>query len=251
VCDRLSTQTNEQGDAYLAGRFQVPAWSPEFFQVIHTILSRTVALESIVLSSNANSLVKTGIATHLTHIREAFSKAALTSQWSQVGRLRLSPEHSSPIRTFSAALPEKYSYPKLTPDETNDLKEMVQQLLEWLREAQLSEKDFIRQNLIEGLEHFYFRLDRMEWFGWGYSVQSLRDVITAYLLLERGLDAQANPDVAAAAIKVGATLKKIFSIASSAKDAAETSDWLLTCYHQTIRAVGGPAIGYVAGLLTN
>lgn len=251
TCDRLSVSSNDRGDMFLAKTFSVDPWSAEFFQIAQSIVNRTIALEQLLESVNIKKAVLDGAKLHLAQIRQAFDLSSLSNQWAQRGLAHVRSEHSSPIRMLSAGIPQQYGYPKLTTDEANGIIDLVDQLLEWLQDAQLSEKDFVRQSLIEGLKQFRFRMERLQWFGWGYSIQSLREVITAYLILERGLDAKANPDVAVAAKKLCTALKKIFGYASTAKDVADTGDWLLSCYRHTVRAAAGPALGYVAGLLTN
>ena len=249
LLDQLNVSTNERGDDFLAGRFEVEPWSAEFYQIVSSIVSRTATLEAILKSTKANPAVVAGATNHLAQVRQAFSRNGLAGVWSNHGQGLVSPAHSSPIRMLSAALPAQFSYPKLTNDERDQLLTAVSQLLDWLRDAQLSEKDFIRESLIEGLEQFSFRLQRLSWFGWGYSIESLRDVILAYLALERGLDPNANPDAGAVLKKVGAVLKKVFKYASAGKDVSETGDWLLTCYRFALVAASGSS-GYIAGLLT-
>lgn len=251
LCDRLAVSSNERGDLFLAKAFNVDPWSAEFFQIAQSIVNRTEAVEQLLVSINTKKAVVDGAKVHLARIRQAFDLSSLSSHWSQIGLAHVRSEHSSPIRMLSGAIPDAYGYPKLTTDEANDVIELVDQLLKWLRDAQLSEKDFIRESLIEGLEQFRFRMEHLQWFGWGYSIQSLRDVITAYLILERGLNPKANPDVAAAAKKLCAALKKIFGYASTAKDVGDTGDWLLSCYRHAVRTAAGPALGYIAGLLTH
>jgi hypothetical protein len=251
LCDHLNVNSQQAGDDFLASHFGVDAWSPEFFQIIFVIVSRTVALEELITSTKANPAVIRGAAAHLVQIRQAFSKGPLRHAWNQQGQTLIGPAHSSPVRMLSAAIPDEHKYPKLAEDETAELKGMVEQLLDWLRNTQLSERDFIRQSLIEGLEHFLFRLERLQWFGWGYSVESLREVILAYIALERGLKPQANPDAAAVLKKLKTVLRKVFGYASTAKEAAGTGDWILGCYRTVVTATSSGATGYIAGLLTN
>jgi hypothetical protein len=235
---------------FLAKTFNVDPWSAEFFQIAQSIVNRTIALEHLLVSVHTKTAVVEGAKVHLARIRQAFDLASLSNQWSQRGLAHVRPDQSSPIRMLSAGIPDEYGYPKLSAEEANEVIKLVNQLVEWLQGVQLSEKDFVRESLIEGLEQFRFRMERLQWFGWGYSIQSLRDVIIAYLILERGLDAKAHPDVAAVAKKLCAGLKKIFGYASTAKDVADTGDWLVSCYRHAVKAAGGPALGYIAGLLT-
>ena len=88
--------------------------------------------------------------------------------------------HINPIKTLSYQIRQKVSYPKLDEDDRKELLAVVSELIEWLKEHQLKEQDFIRQAIVEGLEQFRFRLERFEWLGWGYTLGSLRDVVAAY-----------------------------------------------------------------------
>jgi hypothetical protein len=249
LCDRLSFDSGHGGDAVLAKLFGVEAWSAEFFQIIFSIVARTHALETQLTSTIKSEAVVSGAKHHLSQIRQAFGKNALNSAWRSHGMQLVGAMHSSPVRMVSAALPENLSYPKLSTEERVELSEMVDELLGWLREKQLSDRDFIRESLIEGLELFKFRLDRMEWFGWGYSIETLQQVFLAYYALEKGLDPVANPDAGAVLKKLEAVFKKVLSYTTTTKDAADKAGWLLSCYKYVVSAAptGG---AYIAGLLT-
>jgi hypothetical protein len=250
LCDRLNVHTSEAGDQFIADLLSVQPWSSEFFQIIFSIINRALALEQLLKGIITNPAVLSDATSHLAHIKGAFDKASLTATWTTRGRSLVSPEHSSPIRMLSPALPSGSRYPKLTPEEADELRALVNQLLSWLRRLQLSERDFIRESLIEGLEQFQFRLVHLEWFGWGYTIQSLRDVILAYLTLERGVDPQASPDAAAVLKRLSVLFRRVYQYGSAGKDATDTANWAIACYNFTI-ATAGPALGYVAGLLTH
>lgn len=250
LCDKLSVRHGAAGDAFLAEKFSVQPWTVEFFQIIHSIVARTHSLEDQLKSLNLNELVLADAANHLSHIRQAFTKEALMRGWDGVGVTLVGPLHSSPIRMLSGALKEEHRYPDLTPEERVEVSELVDELLGWLREKQLSERDFVRQSLIEGLEAFKFRLDRLDWFGWGYSIESLREVIAAYMALERGLDPVANPDAGAVLKKTAGFLQSVFGYAEKGKKVADTADWIVDCYRY-VSLVAPAASGYIAGLLTS
>lgn len=250
LCDRLNVGTGEAGDVFLANTFSVEPWSGGFFQIVTSIVNRTIALEVITGAMKAQPTVKFEAIAHLQQIRRAFSKEGLTNSWQNVGRTFIAPEHSSPIRMLSPALPEQYTYPKLADTETTELQALVGRLLVWLRRLQLRERDFIRESLIEGLEQFEFRLQHLTWLGWGYTIQSLRDVILAYLTLERGLDAQANPDASAVLKRLNVLFRRVYKYASTGKEATETANWVIACYNVSV-ATTGPVLGFVAGLLAH
>jgi len=141
------------------------------------------------------------------------------------------------------------SYRKLSDAEVDEIFGEVEALRGWLSEHQLAEQDFIRQALLEGLERFLFRLERLSWLGWGYTLESLKEVVAAYMLLERkGIDPSEDPNSAAILQKVDATLKSVYQKVGVVKDVADMGDWLLKLY-------GAGALIYqsspaIAGLLT-
>ncbi|MBI1402710.1 MAG: hypothetical protein GC147_05815 [Porphyrobacter sp.] len=142
------------------------------------------------------------------------------------------------------------SYPEISDEEREEILSEVAQLREWLEQHQVADQDFLRQAMIDGLRQFEFRLSRVRWFGYGYALNSLKDVIGAYFALERGyLDDGSMPIIGATLQKVGEGLKSIYQKAGFAKDAVERTDFI-------IRAYGAASIymnahsGGVTGLLT-
>jgi len=126
----------------------------------------------------------------------------------------------------------------------------VQRTLGFLRDHQLERQDFIRQALIEGLEQFIFRLERLRWLGWGYSLEALKDVIGAYFALERGFDTEGGDQIMDATLrKVAGALRSIYSKAGAAKDVVETSDFFLKAYGAAAIYLNTSS-GGVSGLLT-
>ncbi|SDO74429.1 hypothetical protein SAMN05192530_11235 [Aureimonas jatrophae] len=133
--------------------------------------------------------------------------------------------------------------------EREELIGQVTELMDWLHEHQLVENDFIRQALIEGLGHLLFRLERFRWLGGGYTLASLREVIAAYMLLERqGLDAARNPDAAAVLSKVATLIEAVYGKLEKTKTAYETGDWLLKAYGAA--SLAQTAVPAIEGLLT-
>jgi hypothetical protein len=250
LCDRLAIASSDRGDLFLAKQFNVEPWTSEFFQIALSIVNRTIALKQLLIELRIKGAVAAGAQAHLTQIQQAFDLGSLSNQWASRGYTCVTPQHSSPIRMLSAGIPEEYSYPKLTEEEANELRQLVSRLLGWLRRLQLSDRDFIRESLIEGLEQFQFRLDHLSWFGWGYSIQSLRDVILAYLTLERGMVPQENPDAGAVLKRLNVLLRRVYKLATHGREATETYDWVIGCYHFAVGAAAGPALGHIAGLLT-
>jgi len=137
----------------------------------------------------------------------------------------------------------------LSDDEQAALLLEVSQLLEWLGQHQLAERDFIRQAITDGLRQFQFRLERIGWLGWGYALDSLREVIGAYLALERGVeDPQSAPDAEAVLRKTAAFTKGVFAKVGSIRETAGDVAFMVLAYEQVVKIAQGKAS--IAGLLT-
>lgn len=153
-----------------------------------------------------------------------------------------------PLKMCSAYLRGHVSYPDLTAEEQAEIIKVAEGLLETLREHQLEENDFIRQALIEGIEAFVFRIERLQWLGWGYSLESLKSVVLAYVALDTGIaDQNVTPIAAAMQRKLKAGLKSIFRSVGLAKDVVDRADFALKAYGAFMMAV--QAQGGIAGLI--
>lgn len=185
VCERLvSPGASQSGAALLAERFGVEEWSTEFYQMIFHIRGRIDHLTEIVAVLDIAPELREQAIGHAKQVQKAFSPEGLDNPWSHASTRFISPEHVGPLKFLLLAVGGSVSYPKLGEDERNEISGMVAELLAWLGEHQIKEHDFIRQNLIEGLAQFQFRFDRFQWLGWGYALQSLREVIGAYMMLK-------------------------------------------------------------------
>ena len=151
---------------------------------------------------------------------------------------------------LSAQVRAKISYPKLTDEQIQDLLNDIDLLLTWLHEHQLSEQDFIRQAIIEGLEHLQFRLSCLSWLGWEFSQKALKEVIGAYLLLHHTISHNQNslPEANAVLMKVSSFLEKANSRIKWAKDVHGSAKFLLELYGGA--HIIGDVTSAVAGLLT-
>lgn len=250
LCQRLrGLRPDVQGFQVLAAEFGVPSWSAEFYELVFTIVYRIDQLKEIINNLElVDEDIRDQACAHLDVMTQAFSQGGLNSQWSHAVTNFISPEHVNPILFISSEVRRIYAYPKLSDLEKDDLLQEISDLLSWLRDFQIKEQDFIRQALIDGLESFHFRVERISWVGWGYTVESLRAVIGAYLALERGLDPTHAPDGQAVLQKVGAVLKSAFETIGVVKDVSERANWLIEGY-KNISAVTLAGKGIV-GLLT-
>jgi hypothetical protein len=247
LCDALRIATNKSGDDFLADEFAVEKGSAEFFQIIYAVVARTAALERILVEEGVSEPVLEGARAHLREIRSAFDRTSQSQPWKSIGIERVGSAHSSAIRMLSLGISRSHSYRRLSENELSDVLATAEQLIVWLKDHQIVERDFIRQNLIDGLESFAFRLSKLKWFGLGYSLETLNSVMAAYLALERGLDLASNPDAGAAIKKIGQGMAKILKAAGVLKDSAEVGEWVYGLLRAGA-AYGGP---FVAGYLTH
>lgn len=250
LCTSLQAETGKAGEIFLAGRFGVQPWSREFFEIIFTITERCGVLESIVGDLDLDEDFRAEMVGIVNAIMVAFSAEAMRAQWKDYGLKHISPVQIGPLKALSVSVRQKVAYRKLDDEALEEILVETETLLGWLKEHQLEEQDFIRQAMIDGLERFQFRLTRLQWLGWGYTLDSLREIIAAYMLLERGgVDPQTNPNSAAILKKVGTVIQSVYRRVTVAKDVAETGDWLLKVYGagSLVYQAGRPLI---AGLLT-
>ncbi|WP_146763782.1 hypothetical protein [Brevundimonas diminuta] len=231
LCERLQVRSSAAGETFLAGKFGVEAWSKDFFQILFVIAERCALVQAIVETLEIDEDYRAGLIANVADIMEAFSSTATRSAWQSHGLLKVGAVNVGPLKAISGLVRQQVAYRKLSDAEIEELDVQVAALSDWLKDHQLSEQDFIRQALIEGLEHLRFRMARLTWLGWGYTLESLREVISAYMLLERGgIDPKQNPEAAVMLQKVGTVIKAVYDKVSAAKSVAETGDWLIRAY---------------------
>jgi len=240
---------NIQGFQAIAELFGVAPWSADFYELVFAISKRMNGLQSVISNiSELDSDLKSQAVDHLEVIKQAFSQGGLNSTWSHSIQHYISLEHVNPIKMLSPSVRAVQPYPKLNAEEQAELLSVVDELLIWLRDFQIKEQDFIRQVIIDGLEQFRFRVERVSWIGWGYTLESLREVIGAYLALERGLDPHAAPDGGAVLKKVEAGLKFVFDKVGLAKDTTEKVQWLIEGYKNiSALAIAGKGVVLLLG----
>ncbi len=248
LCEKLAIVSKERGDQHLASLFQVTPWSADFYRIIFTIIERADYVSRFVETLDTDQDTKDEIEYAISRIKSAFNLQTLGSNWnnSGIGRTLLGDSYSRVLKTLSIHMREKVSYPKLTEDEIKEILSEIDDLDSWLNEHQLVEQDFIRQAIVEGLSQFRFRLLRLTWLGWGYTIESLREVVGAYMALQHGTIAGGNsPDSEAVLKKVEKTLTKIYSKMKTGKEAYEMADWLLNAYTATMLAGKAAVAGFI------
>lgn len=230
LCRKLSDNTGQRGDDYLAAKFGVVAWSEEFYQIIFCIIERANFLEKIVKSLDADEDLIQQTINNIENIKLAFNRESLANRWDHNGLKRLSESDVGPVRTLSISIRPQYAYPQFNAEELAEIIEHVNILESWLNEHQLVEQDFIRQAIIVGIRQFRFRLERIGWVGWAYTVNSLKEVIGAYFALEHKQSFNSSPDTEAMLKKVKSAVETIYEKIKITKELVETGDFLLRIY---------------------
>lgn len=235
---QMGENSKGPGSVFLAKKFGVEPWSHEFYRIIYTIMGRlsniTLIVDNLDREHDIDEDFKVELIRHVEDIATAFSPSGLQAAWDAFGAKKMAAVNILSIRSLSVSIRQKIKYKKLNEEELSELTDIVEDLLIWLNEHQLYEQEFIRQALIEGLENLQFRLKHIQWLGWGYTLESVREVISAYMMLERDqIKNNANPDAEAMLKKVASALRVIHSRIQNVKSASETADWLLRMYAAT------------------
>ncbi len=250
VCEKLANAKNGsiRGDDHLAAAFTVQAWSTEFYQIVFCIVERCTFLEKILNDLDVDDDIRKDAKKHLKDIGRAFSRDALANPWDSNGKNKLSRENVQAIKMISPQVRRVISYPKLSNEEITELVGLITELEEWLVEFQMAEHDFIRQAIIDGLRTVKFRLERVGWLGWGYTVESIREVIGAYLALQYGIPNDSSaPDAEAVLKKVGSFIRSFYQKTGLVKEVVETGEFFLKAYGAISLAAQGAT---VSGLIT-
>lgn len=249
LCRRLRNHNNKTGAEVLAEWFEVAAWSTEFMLIMASVHQRITDLKEMIDESELDQDIKHEAFIRLEQVRLAFGFAGFANPWTHSVEHYLNDANLMTIRMASAYLRPKHGYTVPEGEELDELISLIDDLLNWLSEKELTERDFIRTAMIDGLTNFRFRVVRVGWFGWPDTFETLREVIAAYMALERGQPQEESPIYEAMLKKVGSALKSVFDKVKFVKDVQETGDWLLKCYGAV------HAVAYVsptvAGLLTH
>jgi hypothetical protein len=226
----------------------VQPWSAEFYGIVFAILDRINDFEKIARTLAQDEDLKNDTLSILGSMRQAFTRNTLAERWRDPGGPSfLRREISQPIKMLSAQVRPIARTPKLAPNEINELLAQIDDLLTWLRSHQTSDQDFIRQALIDGLEQFRFRLNKLKWVGLGYALKSLREVIGAYMALERQQSLNCDPISEAILKKTESFLRSTYKKLTFIKDTAELGEFLIKVYglYSITKATG--ISGLIAG----
>ncbi|ESY64767.1 MULTISPECIES: hypothetical protein [Mesorhizobium] len=252
ICKRLAKPSEQPGDRHLAAIFGVNQWSRDFYEIVFSISDRLELLSKIVAELDLDEDQRIEISEHIAKVNSAFGRGSLLNAWNSqgTGASILRGPHAAAISVLSGQVRARISYPKLDDAEAKEIIELIDTLLSWLYDIQLGEQDFIRQALIDGLQRCRTRMDRLNWLGWGYTVESLREVIGAYLALERGFpEPQDNTSAAAILKKTWTVLKVISDKIGMAGDVRDKGQFLIEMYGWCAVARDSGIAGLIASAL--
>lgn len=251
VCRQLGQQVQQTGVEWLASQFETAPWSEDFYRVLFAIVQRGHYLMKLVDEIQEAAPIATEAKVHIAEVLKAFRAESLAGNWRDTSRNYLNGANVNPIGMLAGVVQPHICYKSLDNEKVTELLDDVSQLIGWLQDQQISERDFIRQALLEGLKEFQFRLIRLRWLGLGFALNGLKDVIFAYMALERGfVDDGSMPIIDALLKKTETILKSVYSQSGFAKDIVERGDFLLRMYGATSMFIDATSVGSVA-LLTH
>ena len=249
IFDVAKNGGNVRGDSHLAAMFGVEPWSADFFKVIHCILVRIQTVIDIVEILDMDDDLRAQAVEHIDQTRKAFGGEGLSHRWDQHAAQFLSAANIAALKMLSPQIRTKVRFPRLEDNEVQQTLADVEQLESWLVEHQLNEHDFIRQAILDGLKEFKFSLRMVRWVGWGYSLESLRQVIHAYMALETEMMHSPQPDAEALLKKVKAVVGSFIEKANHASATIQTGQLALQFYGAASLLLSGKqaAIGLLSG----
>jgi hypothetical protein len=245
----IGASPDENLDDRIAKSARVQAWSADFFRVIFEILARFSLLEREINQLPLDDDIRSDALQNLHAMAGFFSNKNILSLGSGQVRNHITGSNPTILKMLSPQIRERVSYHLFTAEERSGVLADVRDLIGWLEGLQSEEKDFVREALIAGLRDFEFRLDRLEWFGSGYSLKALRDVIHAYMALQgAGISSGDGKELMdAILLKTKTFVIKVLNIVDVAKDTTEKADWALRAYGAISALADGSA--KIAGLL--
>ncbi len=250
LCEKCQTNTNVDGLQALSSFFGVKIYSKELFLILHIIHERFDLLAEILDVIDYDEEMKDDWKNRLMQLRAVFSFPAIKGTWNHnpgTQNSKLTTDNIQTIKTLSMPVRALYPLRRLSVEELDELKAQTTEFLGWLEAHQLKDDDFIRANLISGVKSFLFRLEHFEWVGVSHSLKGLKEVIDAYLLLEKGEAVHGgSEDYSAMAKKTAAFAKRAYDGLSATKSVGEMATWLLAVYGTV-----DIAVDKIQGLLSN
>lgn len=246
----IASDPNESVVSRITMRAGVSSWSPEFFRILFEIMNRLELVGRHVRELPLDEDVRWDALESVEAIKKVFSDPHILNQNCANIRPVITGANATVLKMLSAQIRERVSYPLLSEDDREEVLKEITELRGWLAELQSDHQDFIRQALIEGLDGLIFRMERLQWFGHGYALDGLKEVLQAYLSLQGAqLGTQDGDELQRAILaKARGTLIRVLSIFDLAKDHSDRADWALRAYGAVSAIADGS--GTIAGLLT-
>lgn len=240
--------STEAVQKFLAEELGVDIWSSELFLMIEVVTSRLEELRKAIDSLSLEQDLTIDAYNEINSIKKLLTPPFFSSNTMGVIRINLDESKLRTLRLLAPQVRTVISYPYIGDDERGEVSNDIRTLLEWLSKHQLSENDFIRGALIDGLSQALFRLEKMHFFGWAHSAASLKPVIAAYMALDRMDTSKANnPDAEIVLKRVREVCIKFYQRMKLGNEVVEVGDFALRVYGAASLAVT-PFVG-VAGLL--
>ncbi len=214
----LRQSSSFTGAKLLSNVFDVEEASTEFYTIIAAILNRCDHVGKILKRSDWAIDKKVSAVRELDGFKSAFRIKALTSQWNNGsdGGLRLIKDHGKVIEFWSPEVRKVECYPLLNSDEIGELRELISDYLQALRENEDLEP-FVRHAIVDGLAKLDFSLKHLGWVGADYNLEAFRQVLLQYNTLnEQSRNSSLHMPVS--------VIKGFFSILKSAKDKYDTAE---------------------------
>lgn len=237
-------------DSRIAQLAHVEPWSAEFFRVLFELINRFDFVEREIQAIELDEDIREEALNSLGSMRKVFSNKNIMRHETNAIKPVLSASNLTIIRMLSRQIRDNVSYNAFSDQEKDEIIEDVSTLIDWLVGLQSEEKDFVRDALISGLKEFQFRMVRLEWFGSGYALQGIKDVIQAYLALEGARHfSDDGAELTDAILKKSKSfIKKVVSFTHLAKETSEGAEWLLKVYG-AVSAISDGTKG-ISGFLT-
>ena len=228
----LAAQPNQPVAAKIAAESNVEPWTPDFFRILFEITNRIDLVVQKISELPMDDDTRADALSSIRDIRAVFNDPSILGQQNAQIRGRITGSNATVLKMLSMMIREKVSYPLLTEEQRDEILRETNDLREWLSDIQSEEKDFVRQALIEGLDSFIFRLERLEWLGHGYILDGLKEVIHAYLSVQGARvsdEGGAELQDAILARSKGA-ITRVLQVFDLAKENVDRADWALRAY---------------------
>ena len=228
----LTTDPVQAVDQRIAQDFGINRWSPQVFKVIFEILNRCDLVASEINKLPLDVDVADEATKSLTVIRNTVGSNKFLNQTTGNLKTAFAGSNITILKMLSSQIRANVSYAFLTKDEVKDILADVSNLIEWLDKFQAESPDFIRQALIDGLKEFSFRLKHLGWFGSGYTLTSLKEVLHAYLALQGAVSIYPDGSEVNQAIllKVKSFMLNALSKFNLIKETSDSTEWVLKAY---------------------